>query len=174
MNPEPGSSSTIRHCRAGAGASAGTCALCLIGPSPACIRRRGNVRASAALKPAQGAIGPLTPVRRCLKQKKPSNLCLQLGRRQASFRAKEKPKDQLKTKFIWFSADSSAFRCALCAQPGQRSWPARKRFFASSLYLRKVACLISYAISAAGGDEPPMTACGRSTNDRLWRIFHLC
>ena len=35
-----GPSSTIRHCRAGAGASAGACALCLIGPSPACIRHR--------------------------------------------------------------------------------------------------------------------------------------
>ena len=35
-----GPPSTIRHCRADAGASAGTCALCLIGPSPACIRHR--------------------------------------------------------------------------------------------------------------------------------------
>ena len=121
--PAPGPASTIRHCRAGTGASAGACALCLIGPSPACIRHRRRRDTAPWTHPGDG-----------WRKDEQTNCACSL-------------KDARRVSGL-----SSGFRCALCAQPGQRSWPARKRFFASSLQLRGIAWSESYAISAYGGE----------------------
>ena len=145
--PRQGVSSTIRHCRAGAGASAGACALCLIGPSPACIRHRRRDTA------------PWTHSGDAWRQDEQTNCACSLkDAKRVSGQRKSRTADRKMNSFIFGLLPG--FCCALCAQPGQRSWPARKRLFASSLQLRKAACSISYAVSAYGGDEPPMTACG--------------
>ena len=121
VRPAPGASSTIRHCRAGTGASAGACALCLIGPSPACIRHRRR-RDTAPWTHPGDAWG---------SDEQTNCACSLKDARRVSGQRKSRTADRKMNEFIFGLLPG--FCCALCAQPGQRSWPARKRCSASFL-----------------------------------------